>query len=139
MTEVLAPTLAEFAPPDLAREEIPKLLRGDDDVVPGVLRARHRERPLARCRAGPPNRTDHWVVNGQKLWTSLAQHASACVLLTRTGPPESAHRGITAFFVDMDTPGITVRPFDDCSTAPPSSPRCSSTTSSCPPTASSVR
>ena len=44
------------------------------------------------------------------MWTSLAQFAARCVLLTRTGTPESAHRGITAFFVDMDTPGITVRP-----------------------------
>jgi len=50
-------------------------------------------------------------VNGQKLCTSLSQYASRCVLLTRTGSAESRHRGITAFFVDMDTPGITVRPF----------------------------
>ncbi len=61
------------------------------------------------CRATPDG--DHWVINGQKLWTSLSQYSSRCVLLTRTGTPESRHRGITAFFVDMDTPGITVRPF----------------------------
>jgi len=46
------------------------------------------------------------------VWTSLAQFAERCVLLTRTGPQESAHRGITAMFVDMDTPGITVRPIE---------------------------
>ena len=46
------------------------------------------------------------------MWTSLAQYASRCVLLTRTGTLESAHRGITALFVDMDTPGITVRPIE---------------------------
>ena len=39
-----------------------------------------------------------------------AQYAARCVLLTRTGPPESAHRGITAMFVDMASPGITVHP-----------------------------
>jgi alkylation response protein AidB-like acyl-CoA dehydrogenase len=60
------------------------------------------------CRATA--QADHWVVRGQKLWTSLAQHSARCVLLTRTGPPESRHRGITAFFVDMDSPGISVRP-----------------------------
>jgi alkylation response protein AidB-like acyl-CoA dehydrogenase len=49
-------------------------------------------------------------VTGQKVWTSLAQYAQRCVLLTRTGTPESAHRGITALFVDMDAPGVTVRP-----------------------------
>ena len=110
MTEVLAPTLAEFAPPDLAREEIPKLLRGDTMWCQGFSEpGTGSDLSSLSCRA--TQRADHWVVNGQKLWTSLAQHASACVLLTRTGPPGSAHRGITAFFVDMDTPGITVRPF----------------------------
>jgi alkylation response protein AidB-like acyl-CoA dehydrogenase len=52
-------------------------------------------------------RGSSWVVTGQKVWTSLAQYSARCVLLTRTAP---GHGGITAFFVDMDTPGITVRP-----------------------------
>jgi alkylation response protein AidB-like acyl-CoA dehydrogenase len=52
------------------------------------------------------------VINGQKVWTSLAQYSERCVLLTRTGPPDSRHRGITAFFVDMNTPGITVAPLE---------------------------
>jgi alkylation response protein AidB-like acyl-CoA dehydrogenase len=47
------------------------------------------------------------VITGQKVWTSLAQYAARCVLLTRTSP---GHAGITAFFVDMSSPGITVRP-----------------------------
>jgi alkylation response protein AidB-like acyl-CoA dehydrogenase len=46
------------------------------------------------------------------VWTSLAQWAQRCVLLVRTGTPESAHRGITALFVDMGSPGITVRPIE---------------------------
>jgi alkylation response protein AidB-like acyl-CoA dehydrogenase len=110
MTEVLAPTLAEFAPMDLAREEIPKLLRGDVMWCQGFSEpGTGSDLSSLSCRAMPSD--GHWVVNGQKLWTSLAQYSSRCVLLTRTGPPGSAHRGITAFFVDMDTPGITVRPF----------------------------
>ena len=52
------------------------------------------------------------MINGQKVWTSLAQFSDRCVLLTRTGPVDSRHRGITAFFVDMDTPGITVKPLE---------------------------
>ena len=51
-------------------------------------------------------------INGQKVWTSLAQYSDRCVLLTRTGEPDSRHRGITAFLVDMDTPGITVSPLE---------------------------
>jgi alkylation response protein AidB-like acyl-CoA dehydrogenase len=52
------------------------------------------------------------VINGQKVWTSLAQFSDRCVLLTRTGTVDSRHRGITAFFVDMNTPGITVAPIE---------------------------
>jgi alkylation response protein AidB-like acyl-CoA dehydrogenase len=52
-------------------------------------------------------RGDTWVVSGQKVWTSLAQYSARCILLARTGP---GHGGISAFFADMDTPGITVRP-----------------------------
>ena len=62
------------------------------------------------CRATRDRR--RLAVNGQKVWTSLAQYAQRCVLLTRTGTAESAHRGITALFVDMDSPGITVRPIE---------------------------
>ena len=117
MTEVLAPTLAEFATPELAREEIPKLLRGDAMWCQGFSEpGTGSDLSSLSCRATPSD--DHWVINGQKLWTSLSQHASRCVLLTRTGPPGSAHRGITAFFVDMDTPGITVRPFEIMNGAP---------------------
>jgi alkylation response protein AidB-like acyl-CoA dehydrogenase len=57
-------------------------------------------------------------VCGQKVWTSLAQYAQRCVLLTRTGSVESVHRGITALFVDMDSPGITVRPIETMHGAP---------------------
>jgi alkylation response protein AidB-like acyl-CoA dehydrogenase len=109
MTEVLAPTLAEFAPPALARAEIPKLLSGDAMWCQGFSEpGTGSDLSSLSCRATAVD--DHWVVNGQKLWTSLAQYSSRCVLLTRTGPPGSAHRGITAFFVDIDSPGITVRP-----------------------------
>jgi alkylation response protein AidB-like acyl-CoA dehydrogenase len=69
-----------------------------------------------RCRAvpegGDARTASTWVINGQKVWTSLAQYSDRCVLLTRTGPADSRHRGISAFFVDMDTPGITVAPLE---------------------------
>lgn len=53
---------------------------------------------------------DLWRVDGQKVWTSLAHRASHGLLLARTDPDVPKHRGITAFLVAMDTPGITVRP-----------------------------
>jgi alkylation response protein AidB-like acyl-CoA dehydrogenase len=53
---------------------------------------------------------DVWIVNGQKVWNSGAQHSDWGILLARTEPEEPKHRGITYFLVDMRTPGIDVRP-----------------------------
>lgn len=51
-----------------------------------------------------------WLINGQKVWTSLAQFAQFGLVLTRTNPQVSKFEGMTTFFLDMKSPGITVRP-----------------------------
>jgi len=53
---------------------------------------------------------DHWVVNGQKVWTSLGDLASFGILLARTDPDVPKHKGISAFLISMKQPGVTVRP-----------------------------
>jgi len=111
MTEVLAPTMIDFARPDLAATMVPRLLRGDETWCQGFSEPGTGSN-LAALACAATRQGDDWCVNGQKVWTSLAQYAQRCVLLTRTGGPDSAHRGITALFVDMDTPGITVRPIE---------------------------
>ncbi len=111
MTEVLAPTMIDYAPPELAATMVPRLLRGDETWCQGFSEPGTGSNLAAlTCRA---TRTgEGWSVNGQKVWTSLAQYAHRCMLLTRTGAPDSGHRGITALFVDMDAPGISVRPIE---------------------------
>jgi alkylation response protein AidB-like acyl-CoA dehydrogenase len=109
MVEVLAPTMIDYASVELAAEMVPRLLRGDEMWCQGFSEPGTGSNLAAlACRAVRDG--DGWRVSGQKVWTSFAQYAQRCVLLTRTGPPDSAHRGITAMFVDMASPGISVRP-----------------------------
>ena len=116
LVEVLAPTLIDFAPPALAAEVVPKLLAGETLWCQGFSEPdTGSDLASLRCAAvpdGDATSASQWVINGQKVWTSLAQYSDHCVLLTRTGAPESRHRGITAFFVDMDAPGVTVAPIE---------------------------
>ncbi len=122
LIEVLAPSLIDFAPPELAADVVPRLLSGAELWCQGFSEPSNGSDLAAlSCRAVPEGdpvshgdgaTAETWVINGQKVWTSLAQYSDRCVLLTRTGSAESRHRGITAFFVDMDTPGITVAPLE---------------------------
>lgn len=107
LIEVLAPTMISYASPELAADMLARLLSGREQWCQGFSEPGSGS-DLASLTTRAVQREDGaWVVNGQKVWTSLAQYAQRCVLLTRTAP---GHGGITAFFLDMDTPGVTVRP-----------------------------
>lgn len=58
---------------------------------------------------------DHWVVNGQKVWTTNAQYADWGLLLARTDVDVPKHKGLTMFVIDMRRPGVTVKPLKDMS------------------------
>jgi alkylation response protein AidB-like acyl-CoA dehydrogenase len=107
MIEVLAPTMIAYAGPGLAASAVPLLLSGREQWCQGFSEPGSGSDLASLSTRAVPRSDGSWIVTGQKVWTSLAQYAARCVLLTRTSP---GHAGITAFFVDMSSPGITVRP-----------------------------
>lgn len=107
--EVLGPAVAEFARPELAADVLPRLLCGDETWCQGFSEPGAGS-DLASLRLRAVRTDSGWRVSGEKVWTSWAQFADRCVLLARTGSPDSAHRGISAFLLDMDTPGIEISP-----------------------------
>ena len=107
MREVLGPAVAEFGRPEVVEEIFPRLLRGDEFWCQGFSEP-DAGSDLGSLRTTARPHRDGWLLNGEKLWTSWAHHATRCVVLVRTGQPGS--RGVSAFLVDMDTPGITASP-----------------------------
>ncbi|MDH6194490.1 alkylation response protein AidB-like acyl-CoA dehydrogenase [Mycobacterium frederiksbergense] len=112
MLEVLAPTMIDYAPKELAAEMVPKLLSGEEQWCQGFSEpGSGSDLASLTTRAVKDAEGDRYIINGQKVWTSFAQYSHRCILLTRTGDADTPnHQAITAFFVDVDTPGITVRP-----------------------------
>ena len=111
MIEVLAPTVIDFARPEIAARLVPPFIRGDEMWCQGFSEPdAGSDLDSISCRA---DKTDGgWAVSGQKIWTSFIQYARRCVLLVRTGEPGSAHRGITALLVDVDSPGVSYSPIE---------------------------
>nr|MDT0525933.1 acyl-CoA dehydrogenase family protein [Streptomyces sp. DSM 41633] len=113
MLEVLAPTMIDYAPKELAAEMVPKLLSGEEQWCQGFSEPGSGSdlASLTTRAVQHPTEGHRYIINGQKVWTSFAQYSHRCILLTRTGDADTPnHQAITAFFVDTDSPGITVRP-----------------------------
>jgi alkylation response protein AidB-like acyl-CoA dehydrogenase len=104
----LAYPVAKFAPA-LAAAYLPEFLSGDAWWGQGFSESEAGSDLAAlRCRA--VRHGDEYVISGHKIWTSLAETASRIVMLVRTGATESRHRGLSMILVDVDAPGVTVRP-----------------------------
>src|ERR1700729_908716 len=104
----LAYPVARFAT-RLAADYLPEFLSGDGWGGQGFSESEAGSDLAAlRCRAARDG--DEYVISGHKIWTSLAETATRIVMLVRTGTAESRHRGLSMILVDVDTPGVTVRP-----------------------------
>jgi acyl-CoA dehydrogenase len=107
--EVLGPALLKFAPA-LAAEYLPRYLRGAEWWAQGFSEPEAGSDLAALRTRASDDDAGGFVINGQKIWTSQGPTASRLLVLARTGSPESRHRGLTMFLVDVETPGVTVRP-----------------------------
>jgi alkylation response protein AidB-like acyl-CoA dehydrogenase len=113
LIEILIPAVIDNAP-ELAAELVPKMLSGQEHWCQGFSEpGSGSDLASLSTKAVPAGDGETWTVNGQKIWTSLAQHSRRCFLLTRTAP---GHGGITVFLLDIadpsgePLPGITIRP-----------------------------
>lgn len=106
--EVLGPMIADLRP-DLGAQFFPALATGREMWAQGFSEPEAGS-DLASLRTRATPEGDGFRLNGQKIWNSYAAASKRAFVLARTGAPESRHRGLTMFFVDLDTPGLVVRP-----------------------------
>ncbi len=103
------PTLLEYASPELQQRFVPPALRGDE-----IWCQLYSEPGAGSDLAGLTTKAirdgDEWIISGQKVWTSGAQHADLGILIARTDFDVPKHSGITMFAIPMNQPGVTVRP-----------------------------
>ena len=103
------PTVMAFATEDQKRHLLPRLASGED-IWCQLFSEPAGGSDLAGLRTRAVKDGDDWVINGQKIWTSGAQHSDWGLLLTRTDPKAVKHKGLTMFFLDMRSKGVEVRP-----------------------------
>ena len=109
---MLVPTLLEMGNEDQKRSFIPPTIRSEMIWCQGYSEPGSGS-DLASLRTRAELDGDHWVINGQKIWTSLAHKAHWMFCLVRTEPDAPKHQGISFLLLRMDTPGIDIRPLVD--------------------------
>ena len=107
-TMMFGPTLLEYGSEEQKQRHIPSIVNGTIRWCQGFSEPGAGS-DLASLQTKCEDKGDHYLVNGQKVWTSGAQWADWCFCLVRTDP-KNKHEGISFLLIDMRTPGIEVRP-----------------------------
>ena len=105
---MFGPTLLEYGSEEQKREHIPPIARGEIRWCQGYSEP-NAGSDLANLQTTAEDKGDHYLVNGQKTWTSGGQWADKCFAIVRTDRTDK-HRGISFMLIDMDSPGVEVRP-----------------------------
>ena len=106
---MLAPVLQKFGSQEQCDHWLPRILSGEDWWCQGYSEPGAGS-DLASLKTRAVREGDHYIVNGQKTWTTLGQHANMIFCLVRTDVDVKQQEGISFLLIDMDTPGIEVRP-----------------------------
>ena len=106
---MVAPVIIKFGTQTQKDYYLPRILRSEDWWCQGYSEPGAGS-DLASLKTRAERDGDHYLVNGQKTWTTLGQHANRIFCLVRTDPSAKKQEGISFLLIDMDTPGITVRP-----------------------------
>jgi len=109
---IVAPSILDFGTEAQIRDYAMPLLRGERTACLGMSEPGAGS-DLASLSTRAVLDGDRFVVNGQKVWTSGANYAEFCFLFCRTDPDLPKHKGISILLLDMDTPGVTVRPLPE--------------------------
>src|SRR5437773_7085525 len=106
---MVGPVMIAFGSEEQKKRFLPRIANLDDWWCQGFSEPGAGS-DLASLRTSAKRDGDHYIVNGQKTWTTLAQHADWIFCLVRTDPQAKKQEGISFLLIDMKTPGITVRP-----------------------------
>lgn len=106
---MVAPVIMAFGSPEQKAHYLPRILSCEDWWCQGYSEPGAGS-DLASLKTSAVRDGDHYIVNGQKTWTTLAQHADMIFCLVRTDPSVRKQEGISFLLIDMHAPGVTVRP-----------------------------